>query len=116
MLIGEPIGALLCYRKERALKLMRRDAVTSGIGNARLSSFEPMLCRTALGKLPLVLTSLANRTIDENLEARAKVMLTSPQKLSPTHYVSSPGPAVITAKSFPLSIHVSLSRACTNLS
>ncbi len=61
--------ALVCYRTEPALKLMRRDAVTSGIGNARLSSFEPMLCRTALGKLPLVLTSLANRTIDENLEA-----------------------------------------------
>jgi len=90
MRIAETIGALLCYRTEPALKLMRRDAVISGIGNARLSSFEPMLCRTALGKLPLVLTSLANRTIDENLEARAKVMLTSPQKLSPTHYVSSP--------------------------
>jgi len=100
MRIAETIGALLCYRTEPALKLMRRDAVISGIGNARLSSFEPMLCRTALGKLPLVLTSLANRAIDENLEARAKVMLTSPQKLSPTHYVSSPGPAVIRRKVF----------------
>src|SRR5438046_9248050 len=98
MRIAETSGALLCYRTEPALKLMRREAVISGIGNARLSSFEPMLCRTALGKLPLVLTLLANRALDENLEARAKVMLTSPRKLSPTPYVSSPGPAVIRRK------------------
>ena len=31
---AEIIGALLCYRTEPPLELMRRDAITSGIGNA----------------------------------------------------------------------------------
>ena len=73
-----------------------------------------MLCRTALGKLPLVLTSLANRTIDENLEARAKVIQST--EAVPNSLCQLPRPGRNTAKSFPLSIHVSLSRACTNLS
>jgi hypothetical protein len=43
----------------------------------------------ALGKSPLVLMSLANLTIDENIEAGTKVILTAQQKLSPIHCFTS---------------------------
>jgi hypothetical protein len=45
------------------------NAITSSIGNAGVSRLELMLCRTILGKSPLVSTSFANLTIDESLEA-----------------------------------------------
>jgi hypothetical protein len=36
---------------------------------------EPVLCRTALGKLPLVLTPFPNFTIDQTPETVAKLIL-----------------------------------------
>ena len=112
MRIAETIGALLCYCTEPPLKLMRSDAVTSGIGNARLSSFEPMLCRAALGVLPLVLTPFANLTVGKSPETIARLILTAQQKLSPFHHLAPLSQEV----GFPLSIRASVSRACTKLS
>jgi hypothetical protein len=48
---------------------MRSNAISSGIGNARVSRLELMLCRTILGKSPLVSALFANLTIDKSLEA-----------------------------------------------
>jgi hypothetical protein len=45
------------------------NAITSGIGNARISRLELMLGGTMLGKSPLVSPSFANLPIDESLEA-----------------------------------------------
>jgi hypothetical protein len=84
---------LLCYRTEPPLKFLRRDAITSGIRNARLSGFEPMFCRTAFGKLPLVLTPFANFTVDESPEAVAKLIFIAQQKLSQIHCFTSQSPS-----------------------
>jgi hypothetical protein len=46
-----------------------------------------MLCRTMLGKLPLVSTSFANLTTDESLEAVS--IATDYEKLIPIHYFTS---------------------------
>jgi hypothetical protein len=46
-----------------------------------------MLCRTMLGKLPLVLTSFANLTNDESFEAVP--IATDYEKLIPIHYFTS---------------------------
>src|SRR5947208_13843146 len=47
-----------------------------------------MLCRTMLGKLPLVLTSFANLTTDESFEAVP--IATDWEKLIPIHYFYFP--------------------------
>jgi len=63
-----------------------------------------MFCCAALVKSVLVLTPFVNLTIDESPEILSKLIVTAQQKVSPIHYFTS------------LSIRVSLSRACTNLS
>ena len=85
MRIAAPSARLLCYRTKPTLRLMRSNAVTSGVGNARLSGLEPMLRRAALGKLPLVSTPFANLTINETPETIAKLMLVAQQKLPQVH-------------------------------
>jgi hypothetical protein len=52
-----------------------------------------MLCRAALGKLPLLLTPLANLTVDESVEAVAKLLLIAHQKLLPNHCFTSQLPS-----------------------
>ena len=77
---------------ERSLKFMRSDAITPGIGNARLSSLKSMLCRSVLGKSALVLTPFAHVTIDESPATLAKLLLIAHQKLSPNHCFTSQSP------------------------
>jgi hypothetical protein len=64
---------------------MRSNAIAFGIGNAGVSSLEAMRCRAALGKLPLVLTTLANVAIDESPESVAKLIFIAQLKLSAIH-------------------------------
>jgi len=44
------------------------NAITSCIGNARLSRFEPMFCGLLRGESPLVSTSFADLAVGEILE------------------------------------------------
>ena len=49
-----------------------------------------MLCRPKLGKLPLVLTSFADLTIDQTPEIVAKLIPNAEQKLFPNHFIVPP--------------------------
>jgi hypothetical protein len=64
-----------------------------------------MRCRTALGKLPLVLTPFAKFTVNESPEAVAKLIFTAQQKLSKVHcfYLRVAQPEA-TTNSLPLTI------------
>jgi hypothetical protein len=48
-----------------------------------------MLCRTVLGKVPLVLKPFTNCTIDERPEPVAELIPIAENKLSPIHYFTS---------------------------
>ncbi len=62
-----------------------------------------MRCRTALGKLPLVLTSLANFSINESPETVAKLIFIAQLKLSAIHCFISEWPSQqLRRKSFDL--------------